>query len=336
MNIEYANLNLATDLITAIDATAVEHIFYNIDFKTLLGYNYELGAKYNIILKSVMVDPATTGVIGTQNCEMRLLSNCFNFYQYQQIGGSTQKCNYASFPKINVSNLLDYELGSSTLYFRNRTTTFQLLAPIGNILIQYIDVITNTLNRDSTTIPNQIIMFDIIKIPKDDTQIKYFPMYANLDLNWFDSDNQSGSFPTPTGNNNIPYWTNVNLKTVLGEIFELYSNYSVCITAIMNTRANVGTGQRREAPQVTFSNMKPNNIGNNKQLQYIQTYRNSFSSANFSGLNWFGDQNANFTLLMDGAINRIDVFMRLCRPDGGIAVTNAYYNLKLRFSKLKN
>lgn len=335
MNIEYANLNLQTSPSSSTNIGDTEHIFYNINFKTILGYNYELGAKYNIILKAIMIDPATTGAINTQNCEMRLSSSCFNFYQYQQVGGSTQKCNYGSFPRINLSNTLDYELGSNTLYFRNRTATFQLTGSVGNITIQYIDVINNVLSPSQATIEAQVIMFDIVKIPNDDTEIKYFPMFANLDLNWFDADTQTGVFPTPRGENNTPIWYNVDMKTALQELFEPYANYSVTITALMNTRNNMGTAQRRETPQVTFSNMKPKNIRNNQQLQYIQNYRNSFSAANFSGLVWYGDQGTNYTLLMSEASNTISVFMRLCRPDGAIAVSNCYYTLKMRFSKLR-
>ena len=332
MNIDYSALVIQLGGNTTQNAGNVLHILNNIDYKTLLGDYYELGAKYNLIFKSGMVDPATNGVVNTQNCEMRVSSNCFNFHQYEQSGGATRKVNYGSFPKTNLTSALDIELESNYTYARNRTATFQLVGAVGDLTIGFVDVINNFINPAATTIQAQTLIFDIVKIPNDDTKIKYFPMYANLDLNWFDA--QTGAFPTPAVANNNPIWYNVDLQTALGNIFELYGKYNCAIVALMNTRNNLTSTARRDAPQIDFSNMKATNVRNNKLLPYIQTFRNSFGVANFPGLITFSEVTNNYTLLMEGASNTININMRLV-TDTTVAVANSFYILKLRFSKLR-
>lgn len=135
--------------------------YVNMNMRTIIGdADFELGAKYNLVLRAQMSDVAAIGATQTAN---HFIFNCnaMRFKNYETAVGKTsatpQFVTYASFPMFyggagcNVTTLKN-----SCVY------TFILEAETGNMTIQMQSQVTNT--YDTTTVyPNYLLIFDIYK-----------------------------------------------------------------------------------------------------------------------------------------------------------------------------
>ena len=136
--------------------------FINMNMRTILGdSNFELGAKYNLVLRCEINDVAAIGATQTAN---HFVFNC-NAMRFQnnetpvgQLATSGKFLTYATFPMFFDTNTTCNvkTLNNSCVH------SFILEAETGNMTIQMQSQANNS--YDTTTVyPNYLLMFDIYK-----------------------------------------------------------------------------------------------------------------------------------------------------------------------------
>lgn len=139
--------------------------YSNINMRTVVGEkNFELGAKYNLVLRAQMNDVA---VLPIHHRADRLLvsSNMMRFQNYETAVGkqasAIQALTYASFPIFFGTNATTHFqiLNNSCIY------TFTMESEMGFIRVQSQAMPTNTLGGQ--VYPNYFLLFDIYKCPAD-------------------------------------------------------------------------------------------------------------------------------------------------------------------------
>lgn len=141
-------------------ATA-DSTYVNINMRTVIGQtNFELGAKYNLVLRAQMNDVA---VLPAHHRADRLLvsSNMMRFQNYETAVGkqasAMQAVTYASFPIFFGSNATTnmQVLNNSCVY------TFTMESEMGFVRVQSQQMPNNAL--DTQVYPNYFLLFDIYK-----------------------------------------------------------------------------------------------------------------------------------------------------------------------------
>lgn len=134
--------------------------YNNINMRTVLGSeNFELGAKYNLILRLEMHD---IGALLEANQADRFLvsSNMMRFQNYEtavgKLASSNQMVSYASFPMIYIPNICNSFILDDASY-----CTFTLESEMGFIRVQSQNQNNNTAN--GIVYPNYLLVFDIYK-----------------------------------------------------------------------------------------------------------------------------------------------------------------------------
>jgi hypothetical protein len=198
--------------------------YYNINFKNILGDDYELEADYNLILNNVTINSFTLGAsrrCGTFRlyCGAMLFNNNYNsencgiFLSTAQSGG----------PLSTSYNLVMYE-------------TFKLTSEIGNIKVDQCNQLSST--PFTGTAHSGVMWFFTIK------RIKY---YLPTIINTNDKTNMlvlSSYVADVDTNNVILQWNNINFKNLLGDNYELNATYNLVLMNISIGNTSVTSANR--------------------------------------------------------------------------------------------
>lgn len=141
-------------------ATA-DSTYVNINMRTVIGEtNFELGAKYNLVLRAQMNDVAALPVHHRAD-RLLVSSNMMRFQNYETAVGkqasAIQQVTYASFPIFFGSNATTNMqiLNNSCVY------TFTMESEMGFVRVQSQQMPNNAL--DTQVYPNYFLLFDIYK-----------------------------------------------------------------------------------------------------------------------------------------------------------------------------
>jgi hypothetical protein len=135
--------------------------YTNINMRTVVGEkNFELGAKYNLVLRAQMND---VGALPAHHRADRLLlsSNMMRFQNYETAvnkqASAMQAVTYASFPIFYGTNTTTHFqiLNNSCIY------TFTMESEMGFVRVQSQTMANNTQNGQ--IYPNYFLLFDIYK-----------------------------------------------------------------------------------------------------------------------------------------------------------------------------
>lgn len=204
-----------------------ELTFYNINYKNLLGDDYELGADYNLILKNV-----TTGlftIISTRRGgTIRIMGG--GALLFNNSGDKNIKRNQAIY-MFNANNTGPVTLRYCTWIYQ----TFKLTREYGNIDI----IIANQLTDYPLTASSYpfLFFFDIVKITnKIPKPLLFYTNVSRLVLS---------SYEAEVDVNNVSLtWRNIYFKTLLGDLYELNSTYNIVLKSCAVNETSVTASNR--------------------------------------------------------------------------------------------
>jgi hypothetical protein len=233
--------------------------FNNINFRNLLGNDFELGAKYSINLNNICLDDFTLSNF-RKSGEIRIISNALMF-----VNNSYTRDNYGSFMFTASTSpiAISYNFVSNNIFILTSETG-------------YIETINFNMNNNVifTSTANEFILFFSIrkitnKIPKlltdniNSTKLVLNSINANVNVG---------------GNNGILTWRNINFKSLLGDDYELNALYNIKLHTICFGSAAVSALYRSGTLEFECNSMMNRHGNTNKwliQITHTNTVPNS-------------------------------------------------------------
>lgn len=224
--------------------------FYKIDFRTLLGDQYELGAKYNIVL-STNTSYKNAGTMDNNDYRnWRIFeSDAMDFKQYSFYGNSAfaksnkwiWHCSYASVDRVHVLT---------------NQCTFVLTKPTGYVYLSAYFPDRNATAPAAGIYYRNTSCYDIVKcLPKNNRSVIYKSLMLNrqiaslrLSMNDISTSDTAGNFPIETSVGSIDTWRttitfkNLDMRAILGDMYNKYEYFNISLPIVFSNGSTFGTG----------------------------------------------------------------------------------------------
>lgn len=223
--------------------------FYNIDFRTLLGDSFELGAKYNIILNT-NISYKNSGTMDNNDYRnwRTFESDAMDFKQYSFYGNSgftksnkwMWHCSYASVDRVHILT---------------SQCTFTLTKPMGYIYLSSYFPDRNSTSTAGGTYYRNTGCYDIYKcLPNNNKLVIYKTLMLNrqiaslrLSMNDISTSDTLANYPLENSIGSMDTYRttivfkNLDMRAILGDMYDRYEYFNICMPIMFNGGSTFGT-----------------------------------------------------------------------------------------------